>query len=33
VHQDAGIQTNHIVALLNHGSPPGLFNIPFQFHA
>jgi hypothetical protein len=33
VHQDAGIQTNRIVTLLNHRSPPGLFNILLQFYA
>jgi hypothetical protein len=30
VHQDAGIQTNHIIALLNHSLPPGLLYIPLQ---
>jgi hypothetical protein len=33
MHQDAGVQADHIVALLNHCSPPGLFYILFQFYA
>ncbi len=33
VHQDAGIQPHHVIALLDHGAPPGLLNVALQFHA
>ena len=32
VHQDARIDTDHIVPLLDHRPPPGVFDVPLQLH-
>lgn len=31
VHEDGGIESFDIVALINHGAPPGFFDIAFEF--
>ena len=33
VHQDAGVESNNLVALLHHAAPPGALHIVLQFDA
>ena len=32
VHQDGGVQTNHVIALHNHRAPPRFLDVALQFN-
>jgi hypothetical protein len=33
MHNDAGIDTHHVIALVNYSSPPGIFDVTLQLHS